>query len=161
MKTKQRELACSPEQLLYYQAPVACAMLICVIPFIDDVMQSSRPGQTFALMDMQWARSPKTLVYVLGSATLAFLVNLSIFLVIGKTSPLSYNVLGHAKLVSILTSGVVLFNEELSVMSLVGIVLAVGGIVTYTHLKMVEGAAANAGRAKVTAQKGNMTAFEN
>ena len=36
------------------------------------------------------------------SSILAFLVNLSTFLVIGKTSPVSYQVLGHSKLVVII-----------------------------------------------------------
>jgi solute carrier family 35, member E3 len=45
------------------------------------------------------------------SSLFAFMVNLSIFLVIGKTSAVSYNVLGHAKLCCILVSGYVVFQE--------------------------------------------------
>ena len=40
--------------------------------------------------------SPLLISVTFLSSILAFLVNLSIFLVIGKTSPVSYNVLGHA-----------------------------------------------------------------
>ena len=44
----------------------------------------------------------------------AFLVNLSIFMVIGKTSPVTYNVLGHFKLCSVLAGGFIFFHDPLN-----------------------------------------------
>ena len=70
------------------------------------------------------------------SCFLAFCVNLSIFLVVGQTSPISYNVLGHCKLIIILTFGILYFGEECSVARAIGMVLAVVGIMAYTHLKL-------------------------
>eukprot|EP00903_Cladosiphon_okamuranus_P010526 g9956.t1 len=72
---------------------------------------------------------------VLLSCLLAFLVNLSTFLVIGKTSPVSYQVLGHFKLVVILLVGVAGFGEQSSPARLSGMALALAGIVGYTTLK--------------------------
>jgi solute carrier family 35 protein E3 len=68
---------------------------------------------------------------------LAFLVNLSIFLIIGNTSPLTYNVLGHAKLCVILFSGYTLFGEQCTILNLSGVLLALGGVVSYTHLSLL------------------------
>eukprot|EP00494_Astrolonche_serrata_P005547 UN05563 len=74
-------------------------------------------------------------VFIL-SCCLAFCVNLSIFLVIGRTSPISYNVLGHCKLIVILTFGILYFNDDTNTWRLSGMALAVIGIVSYTHIKI-------------------------
>jgi solute carrier family 35 protein E3 len=62
-------------------------------------------------------------------------VNLSIFLVIGKTSPVTYNVLGHFKLTVILTMGFVVFGSTLDAKVLMGIAVTLSGVLWYTHLK--------------------------
>lgn len=127
VKTKQEELKCSSQQLLLYQAPLSMIMLLSVVPAVDDV---------HTLLEFDWGTYAGGLV--LASCIMAFLVNLSIFLVIGKTSPVSYNVLGHAKLVVILSSGYLAFGEPYTLPNLIGVSLAVLGIVSYTHLKMNE-----------------------
>lgn len=65
-----------------------------------------------------------------------FLVNISIFLVIGRSSPLSYNILGHSKTVVVLLSDYILFNRPLTFKSTVGILLTLTGIFWYTSLKL-------------------------
>ena len=126
VKTEQTRLDCTAEELLYYQAPVSAVLLAFLLPVLED---------TKNLVSFNWL-SGECVLWVLISSILAFLVNLSIFLVIGKTSPLSYNVLGHAKLCVILVSGYVWFDESCSMKNLAGIVLAVGGIIWYTSLKL-------------------------
>lgn len=69
------------------------------------------------------------------SCALAFCVNLSIFLVIGKTSPISYNVLGHFKLVCVLLSGLFFFGEDTNPTKLMGTLFALIGVIVYTHYK--------------------------
>ncbi|KAF4699572.1 hypothetical protein FOZ62_023368 [Perkinsus olseni] len=101
--------------------------LKCMVPAVDDIP---------TLIDFNWATYAGGLV--VASCAMAFLVNLSIFLVIGKTSPVSYNVLGHAKLVVILSSGYLAFGEPYTLPNLIGVSLAVFGIISYTHLKMNE-----------------------
>lgn len=72
---------------------------------------------------------------ILFSCVLAYCVNLSTYLVIGHTSPVSYQVLGHFKLLVILASGIFLFKEDSNLVRLSGMLLAFAGIVMYTTLK--------------------------
>ncbi|KAF5837062.1 hypothetical protein DUNSADRAFT_4895 [Dunaliella salina] len=62
------------------------------------------------------------------------LVSLSTFLVIGATSSLTYNIVGHLKTVIILTGGVVFFGDNMSRDRLIGIAIAMSGIAWYTKL---------------------------
>ena len=121
--TKQKELGCNSYQLLYYQAPLSAVILIPIIPLFDDL-------STLTAMP-----SNAALGAIIGSSVLAFLVNLSIFLVIGKTSPVTYNVLGHFKLCVILVGGFVLFGQEPLPKVIFGILVTLSGVFWYTHIK--------------------------
>merc|ERR1719242_246576 len=84
-----------------------------------------------------WTKHQKEVATVFAiSCCFAFCVNLSIFLVIGRTSPISYNVLGHCKLIVILSFGILFFGDDTNTWRLTGMVLAVIGIVSYTHIKI-------------------------
>lgn len=61
---------------------------------------------------------------------------MSIFLVIGATSPVTYNVVGHFKTVIILTASFILFASPLNAKNILGMSLALGGMIMYTHFKM-------------------------
>ena len=52
-------------------------------------------------------------VAIAGSAVLGLLVSLSMFLMIGATSGVTFNVVGHAKTVLILAGGVALFGDAM------------------------------------------------
>mmetsp|Transcript_18365 Transcript_18365/g.21146 ORF Transcript_18365/g.21146 Transcript_18365/m.21146 type:complete len:309 (+) Transcript_18365:39-965(+) len=123
--TKQKELDCSGYQLLYLQAPMSALLLIPVVPLMDD-----------SLADLiMHPPSQGAIIAILMSSVLAFLVNLSIFLVIGKTSPVTYNVLGHFKLTIILTLGFVAFDAPIDAKNVSGILVTLAGVIWYTHLK--------------------------
>ena len=94
-------------------------------------------------------------VLVLASSVVAFCVNLSIFLVIGKTSPLtyafvrlsvfyfilllfSYNMIGHCKFGLTLLGGVLLFQDPLSANQLLGVMCTFSGILLYSYFKLKE-----------------------
>ena len=62
-------------------------------------------------------------------------MTLSVFLVIGTTSTLTYNVASHLKTVLILAGGVALFGDAAHPAKLVGLALALGGIITYSALR--------------------------
>jgi solute carrier family 35 protein E3 len=68
------------------------------------------------------------------SAIMAVLVNVSTFLIIGRTSAITYNMVGHGKLVLILLCGYLFFGGALSLWNLIGVALAIGGIMTYSYL---------------------------
>mmetsp|Transcript_3092 Transcript_3092/g.7450 ORF Transcript_3092/g.7450 Transcript_3092/m.7450 type:complete len:310 (-) Transcript_3092:43-972(-) len=127
VKEEQKRLGCNAQQLLYFQAPISTVMLLFVAAYVDDAIV----GGPF---DFEWTN--KATVAVFGSAAMAFLVNLSIFLVIGKTDPIAYNVLGYAKLCLILCSGPVLFNEPVTPKVACGTFLALVGIFWYTWLRL-------------------------
>lgn len=67
-------------------------------------------------------------------------VSLSTFLVIGATSSLTYNVVGHIKTVIILMGGCMFFGDEMPLKKLAGISIAMLGIMWYSqvcpHLRM-------------------------
>jgi hypothetical protein len=54
--------------------------------------------------------------------------------VIGATSPLTYNIVGHLKTVFIMGGGVLFFGDVLSAIKLLGLVVAMCGIVWYTSI---------------------------
>jgi hypothetical protein len=55
--------------------------------------------------------TPAAIIMISASAALGLLVSLSTFLVIGHTSALTYNVVGHIKTVGIIAGGVVFYQE--------------------------------------------------
>ncbi|XP_030856157.1 solute carrier family 35 member E3 isoform X1 [Strongylocentrotus purpuratus] len=127
--TKQREFQVNSMQLLFYQAPLSAFLLLFVIPFCEPIIGegglfSSWPPQVYGL--------------VLASCCVAFSVNLSIYWIIGNTSPITYNMVGHAKFCLTLLGGFFLFHEPLAFNQLGGVGLTLSGIVIYTHFKVQE-----------------------
>lgn len=76
VQTGQKDLQVNSMQLLYYQAPISALILLVCVPFMDDME---------LLWNYEWTASATT--GIVTSAILAFFVNLSTFLIIGKTSP--------------------------------------------------------------------------
>lgn len=65
-------------------------------------------------------------------------MNFSTFLVIGKTSPVTYQVLGHLKTCLVLAFGYVLLHDPFSWRNILGILIAVVGMVLYSYNCTVE-----------------------
>lgn len=127
---KQSELQCNSMQLLYYQAPLSAICVAIVIPFFEPVF--SKGG----IFGTAW--SAKALGLVSATGVVAFAINVSIFWIIGNTSPLTYNMVGHMKFCLTLTGGFLIFHDPLTAVQLLGIVITFSGIVAYTHFKMAE-----------------------
>lgn len=127
---KQSEFQCNAMQLLYYQAPLSAVGVATIIPFFEPVL--SKGG----IFGTAW--SAKALGLVSATGIVAFAINVSIFWIIGNTSPLTYNMVGHLKFCLTLMGGFVLFHDPLSSLQLVGIIITFSGIVCYTHFKMAE-----------------------
>ncbi|XP_003972777.1 solute carrier family 35 member E3 [Takifugu rubripes] len=126
---KQHELQVNSMQLLYYQAPLSSAFLLAIIPFSEPL---SGDGGIFG----PWSLA--ALATVLFSGVIAFLVNLSIYWIIGNTSPVTYNMFGHFKFCITLVGGYLLFHDPLSLNQALGILCTLAGILSYTHFKLVE-----------------------
>jgi solute carrier family 35 protein E3 len=125
VETKQTDFKCSPAQLLYYQAPISCCLLLPVIYLTESIPEIVGFKLTFA-----------SSMAIFGSAVLAFLVNLSTYIVIGATSPVTYNMIGHSKLVVIILSSYLVFGERQSMIGMTGVAAAVAGIMAYAHIRM-------------------------
>ncbi len=81
-------------------------------------------------MGSRWSRV-KNLIMIVGCCVQ---VSLSTFLVIGATSSLTYNVVGHIKTIIILTGGCMFFGDEMPLKKLAGISIAMLGIMWYSQV---------------------------
>ncbi|KNC49010.1 drug/Metabolite transporter superfamily protein [Thecamonas trahens ATCC 50062] len=70
----------------------------------------------------------------------AIAVNLVSFALIGKTSPVTYQVVGHLKTILVLTFGFLFFTQvesaEGAAKNLLGVAVAMAGVILYGHLKI-------------------------
>jgi solute carrier family 35 protein E3 len=150
--TKQRELGASSMQLLHQYTPQATVMMGLLVPLMEPVgwRHLFGGGGSFAAVGalsrgdgtlLGYRYTPSAVAAILFSAALGLLVSLSTFLVIGATSSLTYNVVGHLKTVIILTGGCLLFGDQMPASKLAGLGVAMAGIVWYSHIKMSPSAA--------------------
>lgn len=93
-------------------------------PMFDDVT---------ALAKYQY--TPAAVLRIALSCVFALGVNISNYLVLGKTSPLTYQVLGHMKTILILVLGIVMFKKALDMRNLLGIMIAMVGVIAYTEVR--------------------------
>lgn len=126
----QKSLDCSALQLQLYTAPLSALFILPFVPLFDDWSVGSPTG----IWEFEFTTANTGAILATGA--MAFLVNVSIFWVIGRSSAVSYNTLGHFKTCFILVSDFLLFGRPLDVKSVAGIVLTMAGVFTYTHLKL-------------------------
>lgn len=122
--TYQKSLDCNAIQLLYHSAPIISIGMLVLCPFFDDI---------YALREFQF--TTPCLLRIALSCIFAIGVNVSNYLVIGKTSPLTYQVLGHLKTVLIIVLGFTVFNKELDSRECLGMVVAMVGVMWYTEIR--------------------------
>ncbi|XP_076447825.1 solute carrier family 35 member E3-like isoform X1 [Babylonia areolata] len=130
---KQHELQVNSMQLLYYQAPLSAILLVFVIPFFEPL-----DAYHGVLYNWPFDTLVRVALMVFLSGVVAFSVNLSIFWIIGNTSPMTYNMVGHLKFCLTLLGGYILFSDKLQSLQVFGILTTLTGILAYTHFKMEE-----------------------
>ncbi|KAK7849757.1 probable sugar phosphate/phosphate translocator At3g11320 [Quercus suber] len=113
--------------LLMYMAPVAVIfLLVAALVMEEDVV-----GITIAL-----ARDDvKILWYLIFNSALAYLVNLTNFLVTKHTSALTLQVLGNAKGAVAVVISILIFRNPVSVVGMLGYILTVIGVILYSEAK--------------------------
>jgi len=94
----QKSLDCSALQLQLYTAPLSALFILPFVPLFDNWSV----GSATSIWEYEFTRA--NLGAILATGTMAFLVNVSIFWVIGRSSAVSYNTLGHFKTCFILVS---------------------------------------------------------
>ena len=119
---KVEELNVSAPQLLLNQAPVAVLLLCLLLPFTDTVPDFRQI-------------QPEILATFFLSGILAAGLNLSQFLIIGRTSAVTFNVVSNAKNVIIIVLGWYTAHHNPSLMDLAGVFLALTGAAAYSWLR--------------------------
>ncbi|CAN8073056.1 unnamed protein product [Agarophyton chilense] len=128
--TLQRSLDCNALQLQTYVAPLAAVFILPFIPLLDNYNFNN----LHSIWYYNFTSSNMSVIALTGF--FGFLVNISIFLVIGRTSAVSYNILGHCKTVVVLMSDFLLFGRPHDFKSSFGILLTLLGVFWYTSLKL-------------------------
>eukprot|EP00798_Chlamydomonas_sp_ICE-L_P001508 gene1508-32886_t len=126
----------NPLQSLYYVSP---ACLICLLfPFLAVDFPAMR-------VRTDWVFNPSVM---LANALTAFILNLAVFLLIGKTSALTMNIAGVIKDWMLIFFSFYIFKAPVTVINLAGYLFCCSGVVVYNHMKL------QAIRAKVAATAG-------
>ncbi|MFS7913953.1 putative sugar phosphate transporter domain-containing protein [Helianthus anomalus] len=113
--------------LLLYMAPMAAVILLPISLCIE--------GNVLA-KTVEKARTDSVLVWLLvGNATVAYLVNLSNFLVTKHTSALTLQVLGNAKAAVAAVVSVLIFKNPVTVLGVWGFGVTIMGVVLYSEAK--------------------------
>jgi len=122
--TYQKSLDCNALQLLYHTSPYITLGMLLMSPLFDDV---------HALSTYKYSTGCVTRIVI--SCVLGLGVNISNYLVLGKTSPLTYQVLGHLKTVLILVLGFTVFHKPIDTRNIIGVIIAMIGVVAYTEVR--------------------------
>lgn len=113
--------------LLLYMAPLAAMILLPVTLYIE--------GNVFAITIEKAKTDPFIVFLLIGNATVAYLVNLTNFLVTKHTSALTLQVLGNAKAAVAAVVSVLIFRNPVTVMGMTGFGITIMGVVLYSEAK--------------------------
>uniref|UniRef100_A0A5B7BKH1 Sugar phosphate transporter domain-containing protein n=1 Tax=Davidia involucrata TaxID=16924 RepID=A0A5B7BKH1_DAVIN len=128
--TIQKKFKVTSTQLLYQSCPYQAMTLFISGPFLDRLLTNQN---VFA-----FKYTLQVLVFIVLSCLISVSVNFSTFLVIGKTSPVTYQVLGHLKTCLVLAFGYVLLHDPFSWRNILGIIVALVGMVLYSYYCTLE-----------------------
>lgn len=128
--TIQRKFKVSSTQLLYQSCPYQAITLFIAGPFLDGILTNKN---VFA-----FNYTPQVLAFIVLSCLISVSVNFSTFLVIGKTSPVTYQVLGHLKTCLVLTFGYLLLQDPFRWQNILGILVAIVGMISYSYHCTIE-----------------------
>ncbi|CAN8306055.1 unnamed protein product [Cochlearia groenlandica] len=128
--TIQKKFKVSSTQLLYQSCPYQAITLFVIGPFLDGLLTN--------LNVFAFQYTSQVVSFIVLSCLISVSVNFSTFLVIGKTSPVTYQVLGHLKTCMVLAFGYVLLRDPFDWRNILGIVVAVIGMVVYSYYCSVE-----------------------
>ncbi|KAL6903699.1 hypothetical protein ACP4OV_004512 [Aristida adscensionis] len=126
----EKKLKVSSTQLLYQSAPYQAAILFATGPFVDQLLTNR---SVFA-----HKYSAPVVGFIILSCLIAVSVNFSTFLVIGTTSPVTYQVLGHLKTCLVLSFGYTLLHDPFTLRNILGILIAIFGMALYSYFSVRE-----------------------
>ncbi|KAL6214220.1 hypothetical protein ACLB2K_013658 [Fragaria x ananassa] len=120
----QKKYSVGSFELLSKTAPIQAISLIILGPFVDYFLTGK--------LLTEYKLTSGAFAFILLSCSLAVFCNISQYLCIGRFSAVSFQVLGHMKTVCVLTLGWLLFDSALGFKNLMGMALAVVGMIVYS-----------------------------
>ncbi|KAG0465809.1 hypothetical protein HPP92_019973 [Vanilla planifolia] len=135
----QKKYSIGSFELLSKTAPIQAASLLVLGPFIDYCLTEK------SIFTYRFSTGAS--LFIILSCSLAVFCNMSQYLCIGRFSATTFQVLGHMKTVCVLILGWVLFDSVLTIKNMLGMLLAVVGMVVYSRAvesdKLAKNAAIN------------------
>jgi solute carrier family 35 protein E3 len=125
MGGRQKQQSLSPLQLLHISTGPTALMLSIATPYMDNLPLFYAHGLT-----------NYELFLIVLSGVVSVAINFTVLAIIGDTSPVTYQVLGHLKSVSLLIVGTLMFKSPISPLQFFGICLALIGTARYGQLKV-------------------------
>ncbi|PON75174.1 Bi-functional UDP-rhamnose/UDP-galactose transporter [Parasponia andersonii] len=132
----QKKYSIGSFELLSKTAPIQALSLLILGPFIDYYLT----GKSISNYKLSFG----SFLVILLSCSLAVFCNISQYLCIGRFSAVSFQVLGHMKTVCVLTLGWLLFDLEMTAKNILGMVLAIVGMIVYSWAMEADKQAASA-----------------
>jgi uncharacterized membrane protein len=120
----QKKYSIGSFELLSKTAPIQAVSLLVLGPFIDYYLSGKFVSN--------YNFTSGAYFFILLSCSLAVFCNMSQYLCIGRFSAVSFQVLGHMKTVCVLVLGWVLFDSALTLKNILGMLVAVLGMVIYS-----------------------------
>jgi len=115
--------------LVFYMAPLSFFMMFPVSLFTE---------ATFIIDYWEMFNQQHTFFVLFASATIAFLLNVTSFLVIKHTSPLTYTVAGNLKVVFSIVISVLIFQNQITLWNGIGCVTTLLGVMWYNKIRYDE-----------------------
>ncbi|CAL5328776.1 hypothetical protein CsSME_00008988 [Camellia sinensis var. sinensis] len=126
----QKKYSIGSFELLSKTAPIQALSLLLLGPFIDYYLT----GKFIS----NYRLSSSAFFFILLSCSLAVFCNVSQYLCIGRFSAVSFQVLGHMKTVCVLSLGWLLFDSIITLKNILGMAVAVVGMIIYSWAVEVE-----------------------
>jgi solute carrier family 35 protein E3 len=137
--TMQKEHGVNSTQLLYAASPYMAAILCAIALPLDVGLTSASSSGSAKHVFSRDGGSAGAIVFVASlTCVIAVLVNFSTFLVIGKCDAVTYQVLGHLKTVLVLAFGFFALGDPMSFKNVLGIGVALIGMVAYGAAETAE-----------------------
>lgn len=128
----QKSLEANPLQLQLYIAPLSAILILPIVPIFDNWVPASETSIFHVHLSETLVRN------ILLTGVLALCVNISIFLLIGKTSAVTYNIAGNGKTAFLLAMDFIYFGKPFLLSNVIGLATTLFGVVWYTRLKLQE-----------------------
>ncbi|XP_073275121.1 UDP-rhamnose/UDP-galactose transporter 2-like [Primulina huaijiensis] len=126
----QKKYSIGSFELLSKTAPIQAGSLLVLGPIIDYYLSGK------LILDYKFTFG--AILFILLSCSLAVFCNISQYLCIGRFSAVSFQVLGHMKTLCVLTLGWLIFDSELTFKNILGMLVAVIGMLIYSWAVEVE-----------------------